>query len=151
MFVHELEIKWGRTVECKIGHKNLTSAEDCIEMVCGAFGPLVNEPKEHFYVLALDIRNKVSGWQEVSKGSISASVVDPADIMRFAIMASASRVILVHNHPSGECEPSKEDIDTTGKIVAALKYVGIRVLDHIILDGSGDINKYYSFSRAGMV
>ena len=61
----------------------------------------------------------------------------------------ASRVVLVHNHPSGECDPSKEDIDTTNRITQALKYVGIRVLDHIIVGRARQ--DYFSFARAGMV
>jgi len=89
--------------------------------------------KEYFYVVMLDIRNKVICDTEVSRGSISASVVGPADIVREACIHHASRAVLVHNRPSGETDPSKEDIDTTNKIVQALKYVGVRVLDHIIV------------------
>ncbi|MCX6098182.1 MAG: hypothetical protein NTZ77_06920 [Caldiserica bacterium] len=95
------------------------------------------------------IDNKVIKDAEVSRGSISASVVDPADIVREACIHHASRVVLVHNHPSGECDPSKEDIDTTNKITQALKYVGVRVLDHIIVGRARQ--DYFSFARAGMV
>ena len=97
----------------------------------------------------MDIRNKVIKDAEVSRGSISASVVDPADIVREACIHHASRVVLVHNHPSGETDPSKEDIDTTNKITQALKYVGVRVLDHIIVGRARQ--DYFSFARAGMV
>jgi len=80
---------------------------------------------------------------------VSTSVVNPADIVREACINHASRVILVHNHPSGECDPSKEDIDTTNRIVQALKYVGVRVLDHVTVGRSR--SEYFSFARAGMV
>jgi len=79
----------------------------------------------------------------------SASIVYAADILRDTCVHHARRVVLVHNHPSGECDPSKEDIDTTNKITQALKYVGIRVLDHIIVGRARQ--DYFSFARAGMV
>jgi DNA repair protein RadC len=130
--------------------KRVTSAEDAIDYVCDKYTPQLRDAgKEFFYVVLLDIRNKVIRDTEVSRGSVSASVVDPADIVREACIHHASRVVLVHNHPSGECDPSKEDIDTTNKIVQALKYVGIRVLDHIIVGRARQ--DYFSFARAGMV
>ena len=128
----------------------VTSAEDAIEYVLHSLGALHDESNEHFFAVLLDIRNKVIGAPvEVSRGSVSASVVDPADIVREACIHHASRVILVHNHPSGETDPSKEDIDTTNKIVQALKYVSIRVLDHIIVGKSRQ--DFYSFARAGLL
>jgi DNA repair protein RadC len=130
--------------------KRVTSAEDAIDYVCDRYTPQLRDAgKEFFYVVLLDIRNKVIRDTEVSRGSVSASVVDPADIVREACVHHASRVVLVHNHPSGECDPSKEDIDTTNKIVQALKYVGVRVLDHIIVGRARQ--DYFSFARAGMV
>jgi len=128
----------------------VTSAEDVIEYVLHNLGALHDESNEHFFVVLLDIRNKVIGAPiEVSRGSVSASVVDPADIVREACIHHASRVVLVHNHPSGECDPSKEDLDTTNKVVQALKYVGVRVLDHIIVGKSRE--NYFSFAKAGLV
>ncbi|MHB8071457.1 MAG: JAB domain-containing protein [Candidatus Cryosericum sp.] len=128
----------------------ITSAEEAIDYVCGKYTLVLRDAgKEYFYVVLLDIRNKVIRDSEISCGSISASVVDPADIVREACIHHASRVILVHNHPSGETDPSKEDIDTTNRIVQALKYVGVRVLDHVIVGVKRD--GYFSFARAGMV
>jgi DNA repair protein RadC len=128
----------------------VTSAEDAIEYVLHSLDALHDERNESFYAILLDIRNKVIGAPvEISRGSVSASVVDPADIVREACIHHASRVILVHNHPSGECDPSKEDIDTTNKITQALKYVGVRVLDHIIVGRARQ--DYFSFAKAGLV
>jgi len=128
----------------------VTSAEDAIEYVLHNLGALHDENNEHFFAVLLDIRNKVIGAPiEVSRGSISASVVDPADIVRESCIHHASRVILVHNHPSGETDPSSEDIDTTNKIVQALKYVGVKVLDHIIVGNERTV--FYSFAKAGLV
>jgi len=83
--------------------KRVTSAEDAIDYVCEKYTPQLRDAgKEFFYVVLLDIRNKVIRDTEVSRGSVSASVVDPADIVREACVHHASRVVLVHNHPSGE-------------------------------------------------
>lgn len=127
----------------------VTSAEDAIDYVLHGLDALDDEYQEYFFCVLLDIRNKVIKPVEISRGSISASVVDPADIVREACIHHASRVVLVHNHPSGECDPSKEDIDTTSKITQALKYVGVRVLDHIIVGRTR--RDYFSFAKAGMV
>jgi DNA repair protein RadC len=127
----------------------VTSAEDAIDYVVRSFDALHDERQEYFFCVLLDIRNKVIRNVEVSRGSVSASVVDPADIVREACIHHASRVVLVHNHPSGECDPSNEDLDTTNKIVQALKYVGIRVLDHIIVGRARQ--DFFSFAKAGLV
>lgn len=127
----------------------VTSAEDAIDYVIHNLDALRDEHQEYFFCVLLDIRNKVIKPAEISRGSISASVVDPADIVREACIHHASRVVLVHNHPSGECDPSKEDIDTTNKIVQALRYVGVRVLDHIIVGSTRQ--DYFSFAKAGIV
>ena len=145
-------IEIGRRMQEGAAHsmKRITSAGDAIDYVCDLYTPaLRNTGKEFFYVVLLDIRNKIVSDIEISRGSVTSSVVDPADVVREACIHHASRVVLVHNHPSGETDPSQEDIDTTNKIVQALKYVGVRVLDHIIVGHTRE--DYFSFARAGMV
>jgi DNA repair protein RadC len=145
-----LELSGTMIDEQLLAYKRITSADDSIGYVCDKYTTLLRDSgKEFFYVILLDIRNKVIKDTEISRGSISASVVDPADIVREACIHHASRVILVHNHPSGECDPSKEDIDTTSRIVQALKLVGVRVLDHVIVGKRKE--DYFSFARSGMV
>jgi len=145
-------IEIGKRVQEGAAHsmKRITSAGDAIDYVCDLYTPaLRNTGKEFFYVVLLDVRNKIVSDIEISRGSVSASVVDPADVVREACIHHASRVVLVHNHPSGETDPSQEDIDVTAKITQALKYVGVRVLDHIIVGRTRE--DYFSFARAGMV
>lgn len=127
----------------------VTSPEDAIDYVLNELDQLQDAQNEYFYAVLVDIRNKVIKPVEIARGSVSAAVVDPADVLREACIHHASRVFLVHNHPSGETDPSKEDIDTTNKIVCALKYVGVRVLDHIIVGRTR--SQYFSFARSGMV
>jgi DNA repair protein RadC len=145
-----LDLARSMAEEQDVPTRRITSAEDCISQICDNYTLVLRDAgKEFFYVILLDIRNKVIRETEVSRGSVSASVVDPADIVREACVHHASRVVLLHNHPSGECDPSKEDIDTTNRIVQALKYVGVRVLDHVIVGRTRQ--DYFSFARAGMV
>jgi len=91
--------------------------------------------REHFVVLALDARNRPIGCNTVSIGTLSASLVHPREVFKFAILANAAAVILAHNHPSGEVSPSQDDIELTRRLVQVGEVLGIEVLDHIVLGG----------------
>jgi DNA repair protein RadC len=93
--------------------------------------------KEVFYCLMLDVKNRLIREVRISEGTLSASLVHPREAFRDAIRESAASVIFVHNHPSGDHAPSREDILITEKLAAAGDTVGIRVLDHIIVADSG--------------
>jgi DNA repair protein RadC len=93
--------------------------------------------KEVFYCLMLDVKNRLIREVRISEGTLSASLVHPREAFRDAIRESAASVIFVHNHPSGDHSPSREDILITEKLAAAGDTVGIRVLDHIIVADSG--------------
>ncbi|MEO0102269.1 MAG: DNA repair protein RadC [candidate division WOR-3 bacterium] len=105
--------------------------------------------KEYFYVIFLDSRNKIVDCLELSKGGRDASIVDKAEIVKEAVARQASSVILVHNHPSGEPDPSKDDLTVTKEITKALDLVGIKVLDHIII-GRNETD-YFSFLSKGII
>jgi len=94
---------------------------------------LKGKKKEHFLVLCLDTRNRLINYKPVSMGSLDTSVVHPREVFKEAISSSAASVIFVHNHPSGDPEPSKEDIELTKRLAKAGEIVGIDVLDHIIV------------------
>ncbi len=89
--------------------------------------------REHFRVVHLSTKNHVLGYDQVSVGSLNSSIVHPREVFKKAIEKSAASVILVHNHPSGDPEPSKEDIRVTRRLVDAGKLLGIEVLDHVII------------------
>lgn len=130
--------------------KRVTSAEDAIDYVTAKMGPMVcDATQERFWCITMDIRNKVTNIHEIALGTVSAAVINVSGIARYAIADSASRVVLVHNHPSGECDPSKEDIDLTNRVSQALKYLDIRILDHIIIGKKS--SDYFSFARSGMI
>ncbi|OPX94495.1 MAG: hypothetical protein A4E58_02570 [Syntrophorhabdus sp. PtaB.Bin006] len=94
---------------------------------------LRDKAKEHFKLILLNTRNKVIGVSTISIGTLNASLVHPREVFKEAVVRSASSVILVHNHPSNDLEPSEEDIRITRRMVEAGKIMGIEVLDHIII------------------
>jgi DNA repair protein RadC len=93
--------------------------------------------KEVFYCLMLDVKNRLIREARISEGTLSASLVHPREAFRDAIKEAAASVIFVHNHPSGDHTPSREDILITEKLAAAGDTVGIKVLDHIIVADHG--------------
>ena len=89
--------------------------------------------KEHFFLISLNTRSKVKFVELVSIGTASGSMVHPREVFRRSIIRGASSIILCHNHPSGDPEPSQEDITITKRLVEAGKIIGIEVVDHVIL------------------
>ena len=91
--------------------------------------------KEHFYIIALNSRNH--SIAEVSVGSLNSSIVHPREVFAEAIKNKAASVIFVHNHPSGDPEPSEGDLLTTKRLVEAGKILEIEIIDHIIVTKDG--------------
>lgn len=102
---------------------------------------------EEFMVICLNRANKVLGWARISSGGISGTVADPKVIFQVALKANSSSIILAHNHPSGNTQPSEADIKLTRKIRDAGVLLDLPVVDHIILTPEG----YYSFADEGMI
>jgi DNA repair protein RadC len=103
------------------------------DVVAEVRSKLKGKKKEHFLVLCLDTRNRLLNDRLVSMGSLDTSVVHPREVFKEAVSACAASVIFAHNHPSGDPEPSKEDIELTKRLVKAGEIIGIDVLDHIIV------------------
>ena len=130
--------------------KRIKKADDVISYVAEYYGPYLRDAKKEFFnVILLDIKNKPIHNIEIGKGSINAAVVDPKEIIKEATIKSASSIILVHNHPSGDTEPSGEDINLTNRIIDACNLVGIKVLDHVIIGKNKE--DYYSFTKWGLI
>ena len=109
----------------------------------------VDRMKEHFWIVGLNTRNVIQYVDLVSLGTLNASLVHPREVFRFSIYkGGVSSIILAHNHPSGDAEPSEEDMKVTRRLVEAGKIIGIEVLDHIIL---GDGDNFYSFKERGII
>lgn len=103
--------------------------------------------KEYFIALLLDGKNRIIHEEQVSEGSLNQSIVHPREVFNRAVKDSAAAVILVHNHPSGDPAPSREDREITRRLKEAGDVLGIRVLDHIII-GDGT---YFSFVESGLL
>jgi len=103
--------------------------------------------KEVFKVLLLNRANRLIKEVTISEGTLDASIVHPRDVFREALLETASGVILIHNHPSGNASPSEEDLRITKQLVEAGRLLGIKVYDHIILAGEG----YRSLADEGLI
>ncbi len=91
------------------------------------------EKKEHFVMLSLDAHNNLIKISNISTGSLTASIVHPREVFKEAIKASSAQIIVAHNHPSGDTEPSPEDVALTRRLEEAAKIFGIGLLDHLII------------------
>ncbi len=108
---------------------------------------LKGERKEIFRVLLLNSGNQIMREVIVSEGSLNSTIVHPREVFRIAITESAASIVLLHNHPSGSIEPSKEDIALTKQLVKAGELIGIAVIDHLIIG----TESYTSFAQKGLL
>lgn len=121
--------------------KKISSSKDAYELLRFT----ENEPVEHFNVIYLRRNNTVISVENISKGGICGTVADSAIIIKKAILADAKGIILSHNHPSGETQPSDADKQITNKIKQAALLFDIAILDHVIISNRG----YFSFADEG--
>ncbi len=108
---------------------------------------IVSHKKEHFVIFYLDARQQEIKREIISVGILNASLVHPREVFEPAVKATAAQVIVAHNHPSGDTQPSDEDVALTKQLAAAGSILGIEVLDHVIVGVSG----YLSFREQGLL
>lgn len=106
-----------------------------------------DKAKEHFKLILLNTRNKIIGISTVSIGTLDSSLVYPREVFKEAIAHNAYSVILAHNHPSGDPEPSEDDMTITSRLIEAGKILGIEVTDHVIISKNG----FFSFKEKGLI
>lgn len=136
----------GRRAAVPAGEKRqiLRSPED----VAQRYLPLLRElKKEVFFVVLLDSANHIIRDVKISEGILNSSLVHPREVFRHAIAEPAAAILLLHNHPSGNPEPSAEDIQITRQLVEAGKIIGIPVHDHLIVAGTA----FMSFAERGLI
>ena len=108
------------------------------EAVASLLRPLLeNEPSERFVALLLNGKHRITGFVEVSRGTLTTSLVHPREVFGPALREVAAAVIVAHNHPSGDPEPSQEDLEVTRRLREAGQLVGVPLLDHIIVGERG--------------
>ena len=111
------------------------------------FRQLATMPSEVFLVVHLDCKNRLVGMTTTSIGSLTTGLAHPREVFRSAIINLTNSIIWVHNHPSGDPEPSTEDLEITRQLSETGRVIGIHVLDHIII-GS---HRYFSFADEGLI
>lgn len=126
--------------------KAISSPASAYKLAVEAF-ELNEAAEERFCIIVLNTKNKPVGLHTISTGTLNASLVHPREVFKAAMLNNAFGLILVHNHPSGDPEPSKDDIETNSRLIEAGKILGINVLDHIIV---GD-ERYISLKERGLM
>jgi DNA repair protein RadC len=125
---------------------NSSQAQTIIRKLIETFG---QSDREQFCVVLLNNKNEVIGLNIVSIGAVSYAPVHPREVLKPAILASATGMILAHNHPSEDVSPSREDEALTVRIVKAAHIIGVKVHEHLIISMWGE--RYFSFADAGII
>lgn len=136
--IPEIEVSYERP---KRELPKILNSSDAADVFRAHFNKHHLELKESMYCMFLDTKNKVLGITRISEGSRTATIADPGFILAVAAKSNANGVIMSHNHPSGDTAPSQADIEITKRVGAALKLIGIQLLDHVIISA----NNHYSF------
>ncbi|MBW4827277.1 MAG: DNA repair protein RadC [Clostridiaceae bacterium] len=139
-------IELGKRIAAQGGEEKIkvTSPVDIVGLIMEEMRYL---KKEHFRIAILDTKNHIITIEEISIGNLNSSIVHPREVFNIAIKRTANSIILIHNHPSGDPTPSREDINITNRLIEAGDIIGIKVLDHIIV---GD-KKYLSFRERNII
>lgn len=125
---------------------NMMNSPETVVKLAKGFLRMHEETEEYMYMLCLNTKLRLNGIFEVSHGNVNSSVCGTREIFQKALLGNAVSIILIHNHPSGDATPSREDINVTKRLVEAGKIVGVEVLDHIIIGQS-----YTSLKEKGYV
>lgn len=143
--VAALELGYRRKQSTSLQRPIINSSSDAYNAVAHL---LLEKDVESFFVMLLSNNNKLIRIVPISHGGINETLVDRKIVFKAAIENNAVKIILTHNHPSGDMKPSQADINTTRTIVEAGKIMSIQVLDHLII---GEDDRYYSFLDNGMI
>lgn len=119
--------------------RDCSSPKKAVDVFNAVFG-LADSPQEVLCALYLNTKNQIVGIQEVTRGTVDRSLATAAEIYKAAILHNASHVIMAHNHPSGDPEPSREDISVTQRIAEAGRILEIPLLDHVIIGDSSFVS-----------
>jgi DNA repair protein RadC len=112
---------------------NMMNSPEKIVKLAKGFLRMHEETEEYMYMICLNTKLMMTGLFEISHGNVNSSVVGTREVFQKALLGNAVSIILMHNHPSGDCTPSIQDIEVTKRLVEAGKIIGVEVLDHIII------------------
>jgi DNA repair protein RadC len=125
--------------------KTIITAEKAVSL---ALAILLDKHKEHFIGIYLNARLKASRALLISLGSLTTSIVHPREVFRPALCSASASIILLHNHPSGDTEPSEADLEVTNRLEKAGEILGIDLVDHIIFTADG---KFFSMKSEKII
>jgi len=147
MSEHDLKVVSIRLVEEQTWYskKVLTTPLEVVEMLCEK---LSSYDRELFCVLNLSTKQQIINMNIVSMGMLNAALVHPRETFKSAILSNAAGIMLIHNHTSLICEPSKEDVQVTNRLEKCGHLLGIEVIDHII---TGANHRFFSFREKGLL
>lgn len=142
--VNEIKLSYSRKGNCE---RSIASSRDAVEIFREHFDADKLDYRESFFALYLNQANKVLGIKKISECGISSTLVDVRIVLQAALLCNASGIIVAHNHPSGNLNPSSSDIKMTAQIKEASKVMNMTLLDHVILTS----DSHYSFADDGMI
>lgn len=142
--VNEIKLSYSRKGNCE---RSIASSRDAMEIFREHFDADELDYRESFFALYLNQANKVLGIKKISESGISSTLVDVRIVLQAALLCNASGIIVAHNHPSGNLNPSSSDIKMTTQIKEACKVMNMTLLDHVILTS----DSHYSFADDGMI
>ncbi len=142
--VNEIKLSYSRKGNCE---RCIASSRDAMEIFREHFDADELDYRESFFALYLNQANKVLGIKKISESGISSTLVDVRIVLQAALLCNASGIIVAHNHPSGNLNPSSSDIKMTAQIKDASKVMNMTLLDHVILTS----DSHYSFADDGMI
>jgi DNA repair protein RadC len=134
---------WTRVKEAPVQERtSLNSPQDVAELAMARLGSC---RAEEFWMVTVDNKNRLMGWERISKGTVDQAPVYVREVLSLALGHKASGIVLVHNHPGGDPKPSSQDVELTKRLVRASRDLGVRVLDHLVVTD----NSFYSFQAEG--
>jgi DNA repair protein RadC len=131
-------------LEAELKNFDIKSPEAVVKAIHAS---IKDKAKEHFKLILLNPRNKIIGISTISIGTLNASLAHPREVFKDAITHSAASVVLAHNHPSGDPDPSEDDMNITKRLIEVGKILGIEVIDHIIVAKNG----FFSFKERNLI
>jgi DNA repair protein RadC len=136
MSICEIRVSYTERASSESSHEPITvrNSRDVMALMAPLLEP---EVVEVCYVLCLAAPMTLIGYHQVSRGSLSETLMHPREIFKTAVLANAAAIVVIHNHPSGDPKPSREDLDVTARLKRAGQLLGIDLLDHVIIGHHG--------------
>jgi DNA repair protein RadC len=148
-FISVYRVSLVKNESIPFGHRKLNNTQEAQSLIQSLIKTQGQPDREQFCVILLNAKNAVMGLNIVSIGGLSSASVHPREVLKPAILANSAAMILCHNHPSNDLEPSHDDLFITRRVVQASELMGITVHEHIII--SMDDDRYYSFADNGLI